>query len=139
MLNVLILIFLIAAIVVVQIYLAKKKNKWIGLILPLITFSISLMALLGVVTFYNVGSVHVESQTVIENGVVTKQISENPVEIDTAEVMQSVSIAVYIFVLYNIPTIILLLIYKDGRKKQGFYGIQVKWKGLEVGEKLRNR
>ena len=126
MLNVLILIFLIAAIVVVQIYLAKKKNKWIGLILPLITFSISLMALLGVVTFYNVGSVHVESQTVIENGVVTKQISENPVEIDTAEVMQSVSIAVYIFVLYNIPTIILLLIYKDGRKKQGFYGIQVK-------------
>lgn len=128
MLNVLILIFLVAAIVVLQIYLAKKKNKWIGLILPLITFSISLMALLGVVTFYNVGSVHVESKTVIENGVVTKQISENPVEIDTAEVMQSVSIAVYIFVLYNIPTIILLLIYKDGRKKQGFYGIQVKRK-----------
>lgn len=96
--------------------------------MPLITFSISLMALLGVVTFYNVGSVHVESKTVIENGVVTKQISENPVEIDTSEVIQSVFIAVYIFVLYNIPTIILLLIYKGGRKKQGFYGIQVKRK-----------
>lgn len=117
MVNVLILIFLVAAIVVLQIYLAKKKNKWLGLILPLITFSISLMALLGVATFYQIGSVRIESQTITEDGVVTKQISESPVEIDTSEVMQSVFIAVYIFVLYNIPTIILLLIYKDGRKK----------------------
>lgn len=117
MVNVLILIFLVAAIVVLQIYLAKKKNKWLGLILPLITFSISLMALLGVATFYQIGSVRIESQTITEDGVVTKQISESPVEIDTSEVMQSVFIAVYIFVLYNIPTIILLLIYKDGKKK----------------------
>lgn len=117
MVNVLILIFLVVAIVVLQIYLAKKKNKWLGLILPLITFSISLMALLGVATFYQIGSVRIESQTITEDGVVTKQISESPVEIDTSEVMQSVLIAVYIFVLYNIPTIILVLIYKDGRKK----------------------
>lgn len=117
MVNILIVIFWVAAIVVLQIYLAKKKNKWLGLILPLITFSISLMALLGVVTFYNVGSVHLESQTITEDGVVTKQISESPVEIDISEVMQSVFIAVYIFVIYNIPTIILLLIYKDGRNK----------------------
>lgn len=117
MVNVLILIFLVAAIVVFQIYLAKKENKWLGLILPLITFSISLMALLGVATFYQIGSVRIESQTITEDGVITKQISEQPVEIDTAEVMQSIFIAVYIFVLYNIPTIILLLIYKDGRKK----------------------
>lgn len=117
MINVLILIFLVAVIVVVQIYLAKKKNKWLGLILPLITFSISLMALLGIATFYQIGTVAIESQTITEDGVVTKQISESAVEIGTSEVIQSVFIAVYIFVLYNIPTIILLLIYKDGRKK----------------------
>ena len=116
MLNVLILIFLVVAIIVLQIYLTKKKNKWIGLILPLITFSISLMALLGIATFYQIETVHIEAQTVTEDGVITKQISEQPVEIDTSEVMQSVFIAIYIFVLYNIPTIILLLIYKDGIK-----------------------
>lgn len=117
MINVLILIFLVAVIVVLQIYLAKKKNKWLGLILPFLTFSISLMALLGVATFYQIGTVAIESQTVTEDGVITNQISEQPIQIDNSEKMQSISIAVYIFVLYNIPTIILLLIYKDGRKK----------------------
>lgn len=115
MVNLLILIFLIAAIVALQVYLSKNKNKWLGLILPLITFSVSLMALLSVATFYQIESVRIESQTITEDGVVTKQISESPVEIHTSEVMQSVSIAGYIFVLYNIPTVILLLIYKGGR------------------------
>ena len=117
MINVLILIFLVAVIVVLQSYLAKKKNKWLGLILPFLTFSISLMALLGVATSYQIGTVAIESQTVTEGGVITNQISEQPIQIDNSEKMQSISIAVYIFVLYNIPTIILLLIYKDGRKK----------------------
>lgn len=103
--------------IVLQIYLVKKKNKWLGLILPLITFSISLMAVLGVVTFYQVSSTHVKSQTVTTDGVITQQIMEQPVEQDTSEVMEHVFVASYILVFYNIPTVILLLIYKNGRKK----------------------
>lgn len=114
--NVFILIFLIAATIALQTYLSKQKNKWIGLILPLITFSISLMALLGVATFYQVGSVHVESQTIREDGVVISQTSEQSVEVDHQKVMQSIFIAVYVFVLYNVPTLIFMLIYKSSRK-----------------------
>lgn len=114
--NVFILIFLIAATIALQTYLSKQKNKWIGLILPLITFSISLMALLGVATFYQVGSVHVESQTIREDGVVISQTSEQSVEVDHQKVIQSIFIAVYVFVLYNVPTHIFMLIYKSSRK-----------------------
>ncbi len=115
--RLLILILFVKAIVVLQIYLSKKKNKWLGLILPFITFSISLIALLGMVTFYNVGSVHIESQTVTENGVVTKQVTEEPIKTDTSKITQSIFIGCYIFVLYNISTVILLLIYKEAREK----------------------
>lgn len=115
--RILILILFVVAIVVLQIYLSKKKNKWLGLILPFITFSISLIALLGMVTFYNVGSVHIESQTVTENGVVTKQVTEEPIKTDTSKITQSIFIGCYIFVLYNISTVILLLIYKGAREK----------------------
>ena len=115
--RLLILIFLVAAIVVLQIYLSKKKNKWLGLILPFIAFSISLMALLDLATFYNVGSVHVESQTVTENGVVTKQVIEEPIKTDTSKITQSIFIGCYILILYNISTVILLLIYKGAREK----------------------
>ncbi len=117
MIGILIMIFLFAAIVVLQIYLAKQRNKWLGLILPLITFSISLMAVLGVATFYNLGSVRIESQTVTENGVVTKQIIKEPIKADTSKITESIFTGLYIFVLYNISTVILLLVYKGTREK----------------------
>lgn len=100
-----------------QSFLCSKKSRWLGLILPLLTFCISLMALLGVATSYQMGSVHIESQTVTEDGVVTKQISEQLIELDTFEIKQSIFIVVYIFVLYNIPTVTLILIYRGSRKK----------------------
>ena len=100
-----------------QAFLCSKKSRWLGLILPLLTFSISLMASLGVATFYQLDSVRIEAQTITEDGVVTKQISEQPIELDTSKVMQSIFTAVYIFILYNIPTTILLLIYRGYRKK----------------------
>ena len=117
MINILIVILFIAAIVALQLYLSKQKNKWLGLILPLITFSISLLALLGVATFYNVQSIHVETQTVTEAGEVTKEVTQQPIKVDTATVKEGIFLGGYILVLYNIPTVILLLIYKGAREK----------------------
>ena len=75
----------------------------------------------GTIRYRNIlsdrNSCYIESQTVTEDGVITKQMIEHPIEIDTSMKVQSIFIAVYIFVLYNIPTVILLFIYKDGRKK----------------------
>lgn len=36
------ILFLLIALCILQIYLAKRKSKWVGLILPLITFVISI-------------------------------------------------------------------------------------------------
>ena len=116
MINLLTLLFLVGAIIAMQSFLCSKKSRYLGLILPLLTFCISLMALLGVATSYQLGSIHIESQTITEDGVVTKHISEQPVELDSFEIIQSIFVAVYIFVLYNIPTVILLLIYRGSRK-----------------------
>lgn len=117
MINILIVILFVAAIIVLQIYLSKKKNKWLGLILPLVTLSISLIVLLGLATFYNVQSIHVETQTVTAAGGVTKQVTQQPIKVDTSTIKESVFLGSYILVLYNIPTVILLLIYKGARKK----------------------
>lgn len=116
MINMLILLFLFGAIIAMQSFLCSKKSRWLGLILPLLTFCISLMALLGVVTSYHLGSVQIESQTITEDGVVTKQISEQPIESNAFDIIQSTFVVVYIFVIYNIPTVILLLVYRGSRK-----------------------
>jgi len=85
--NLIILLALFAGIVVLQIYLSKKDNKWVGLILPFISFGISLLALLAVLLF----SAH------------------------TGSIIGS---AIYIFLLYNIPTGVLLAIYAGCRGKK---------------------
>lgn len=113
----LIVVLFIVAIIVLQLYLSKQKNKWLGLVLPLMTVGISLIVLLGLATFYNVQSIHVETQTVTEDGVVTKHVTEKPVKVDTSTIKESIFLGGYILVLYNIPTVILLLIYKGARKK----------------------
>ena len=44
-------IVLCAAVIVLQIFLSKKENKWAGLILPFISFSFSLLTVLGILLY----------------------------------------------------------------------------------------
>jgi uncharacterized membrane protein HdeD (DUF308 family) len=74
-------------IIVLQIFLSKRENKWLGLILPMISVLFSIIAVLGV-GFYG---------------------NESAIEI-----------AIYLigmFLLWNIPTIILMVIYLACREK----------------------
>lgn len=87
---------LIAGLIILQIYLSKKENKWLGLIWPLITFFFALF--FSLMFIFNIQTVNV--QTVPEISIV------------------SVVLQMFlIFILYNIPTAILLLIYFACRKK----------------------
>lgn len=48
--TIVLLIVLIAAVgVILQLFLSKKSSKWLGLILPIITFAFSLLSLLNIV------------------------------------------------------------------------------------------
>ena len=108
----LILIFLLifgAGLIVLQIFLSKKENRWAGLILPIISFCISLIALLSIAAF----SVLTQTETVAENGVIIEQTVQSA----TATSSFIVTI-VYVFLLYNIPTAVFLAIYAACRGKR---------------------
>ena len=103
------ILFIIAvAVIILQIFLSKKENKWAGLILPIISFSISLMALLGVLLL----SVNTGTMTTTVNGEIVEQTTEQIVNMSSIIVS-----AIYTFLLCNIPTGILLAIYAACRGK----------------------
>ena len=107
-----ILIFMLAlgaGVIVLQIFLSKKENKWAGLILPFISFGISIMALLGVLLF----SVNTGTMTTTVNGEIVEQTTEQIVNMSSI-----IASAIYTFLLCNIPTGILLAIYAACRGKQ---------------------
>lgn len=80
----------IAALAVVgiwlQIFLSRKENKWLGLILPIISFAVSVIAVLGIVPADDASTI---AMTIISS-----------------------------FLLYNIATAILLVIYFVCRQKR---------------------
>lgn len=96
-------IFLIISIgiVALQIFLSKKESKWLGLILPAISILFSIMAVLGLVSYTTIAG---QSGKVILNAVQIPKVS-------------ILLTGLYIFVLYNIPTAILLGIYYACREK----------------------
>mgnify|MGYP000853322012 FL=1 len=82
-----ILIVIFAVVIALQLFLSKKENKWLGLILPAIFFIYSLLMVFNI-------SVH-ESMTAWD----------------------IFSMIASVFLLTNIPTIILLGIYVACREK----------------------
>ena len=51
MISLLLMISIIAIIVFIQVKLSRRENKYLGLILPVLSFLFSLMTVLGMVSF----------------------------------------------------------------------------------------
>ena len=104
-----------AGVILLQIYLSKKENKWSGLILPIITLCISLVAVLGIASFT---AITTTPQVMDENGVVIQEASPET----TTQPIQSTSSLIFmvgsVFLIYNIPTAVLLAIYFGCRERQ---------------------
>lgn len=47
------LMVFLAVIILLQIFLSKRENKWIGLILPIITFLFSIFTVLSMIVYAN--------------------------------------------------------------------------------------
>lgn len=54
--NTLIVLVILVGAILLQIYLSKSENKWLGLILPLITLGYSILAVLNIIAFTSVTS-----------------------------------------------------------------------------------
>ena len=80
-------LFVVALVVWLQIFLSKMKNKWFGLILPILSFAYSLLMVLSIVTFETMGKGQIWMRVIST------------------------------FLISNIPTIVLLAIYFGIREK----------------------
>jgi len=113
--TILFLLFLLGILVggiFLQIYLSKKDGKWLGLILPLITFSLSLLVVFGMAAY--VGSETFTVSEFVDGELVTRVVHENQ---NRQALPGAVAGAIFTFIMMNIPTVILLIIYKAVREK----------------------
>ena len=114
------LLFLLAVLgggIWLQIFLSRRESWIPGLVLPVLCFVLSLVVVLGLIAFTVESSVMTTyRQEVLEDGTVIMVETERiliPVE------RQFTGFGVvYLFVLYNIPTAILLAIYAACRGKR---------------------
>jgi hypothetical protein len=101
--------------IALEIFLSKMENRWAGLILPLLTFLISLAAVMSIAAF----SVTQTTETASENGVTIERTVSASVIRPAMEAGSPVVLVVSVFLLYNIPTAVLLAIYFACREKRG--------------------
>jgi len=100
------------AAIFLQIHLSKQKSRLLGFILPVLSFLIVGFMIFGMALFYQEGRLSV---TEIVNGeAVSTVISEGG---DKQVIPGAISGIIYSFLLFNIPTAILLIIYKVVRSK----------------------
>ncbi|MCL2169507.1 MAG: hypothetical protein FWB74_05715 [Defluviitaleaceae bacterium] len=102
---------LLVGVVFLQIYLSKRANKWLGLILPAVIFSISLINVMNMAVFFQ----PIFTETTFVNGELVTIIADAG---ERRAIPGAVGGIIYFFILTNIPTIILLVIYKVVRGKQ---------------------
>ena len=113
------MLLFLAGSIWVQIFLSKKRNKWLGLIIPIICFMLSIMAvfslsIFGLLVNTNTGNA---STGIIS---VTETIDGIAVTDNTIALPSMISILVAViptFLIFNIPTIIFLAIYFACREK----------------------
>jgi hypothetical protein len=111
LMPIIIFVALCAGAVMLQIFLSRKENKWLGLILPLIFFLFSLLMVAETPAYEST-----EIKRVAENGEIDMVVESHPVPIgSTSSVIFSI---VTIFLMFNIPTAILLAIYAACREKR---------------------
>lgn len=104
-----VLVVMLFAFIFLQVFLSKKENKWLGLILPSLTFIYSLITVFSHDFFTKSTSVVTNS-----NGEV---INETTTITGSDHFLEAMTTIVPMFVMTNIPTLIFLFIYYINRKK----------------------
>ena len=86
-LPIIIMSIFLPGIIILQIFLSKRENKWLGLILPMISVLFSIMTLITLTVMWDVS------------------------------VVERIGQSIMLLVVSNIPTIILMAIYLACREK----------------------
>lgn len=111
-LMILFLLLPVALVVALQVWLCKRRSRWLGLILPGVTLLASLMILLSITAFTRVGASEVVHDA--HGAVVEEHHTEHWTSISGADLAAVGGI----FLVANIPTVVLggiWLHYKNRR------------------------
>lgn len=115
LLNTLIIAAVFVGIIALEVWLSRRKSRWPGLVMPAVTFVVSLFLALGVALF-SVGGAATEVQVVDEEtGEVVYQ--EQTVETEQDWTLGDAAQLGLVLLVGNIPTFVLLGAYYIGREK----------------------
>ena len=107
----LILLAMLVGVVVLQVHLSKKESKWPGLVLPVVALAISLLVVLGMSAFFEFNTFtqyeYIDGEWVL----VLEERSRTAIPGAIGDI-------IYTFLLMNIPTTALLVIYASYKSKQ---------------------
>ncbi|MDI9475334.1 MAG: hypothetical protein ACOX0L_01075 [Natronincolaceae bacterium] len=98
-----VMLAIIAGLIYLQFRLSKSENKYVGLVLPIMFFLLSLIVVLGQVAYY-------ETKVMLD-GVVTEQNIVKDIGIENYIAL------IFPFLICNIPTAVLMAIYLGERSK----------------------
>lgn len=115
--NIIIFLLFLAGIVWLQIFLSKKRNKWLGLFIPMICFIFSLVSVLSIPMYTSKLNTVTTIKTETSDGVVIEEETHVEDNIEKPSIGQMLSMTVPIFLITNIPTIIFIAIYFACREK----------------------
>lgn len=110
---IIIMLLFLAGSIWLQIFLSKKENKWLGLIIPIICFMFSIMIVLSLSMYTNTGITSVTET--IEGVIVTNKTTT--LQSEKPSIISMLASVVPVFLISNIPTIIFLAIYSACREK----------------------
>lgn len=113
--NMLLWAAVLAGIIALEIWLSRRKSRWPGLIMPIISFALSLLLVFGFVAFSAVSATSELQVTDAETGEIIHQ-EQRVEEVSDWTLGDTVQLGILLLV-GNIPTFVLLGTYYIGREK----------------------
>ena len=113
--NMLLLAAVLAGIIALEVWLSRRKSRWPGLIMPIISFALSLLLVFGFVAFSAVSVTSELQVTDAETGEIIHQ-EQRVEEVSDWTLGDTVQLGILLLV-GNIPTFVLLGTYYIGREK----------------------
>lgn len=113
--NMLLWAAVLAGIIALEVWLSRRKSRWPGLIMPIISFALSLLLVFGFVAFSAVSATSELQVTEAETGEIIHQ-EQRVEEVSDWTLGDTVQLGILLLV-GNIPTFVLLGAYYIGREK----------------------
>lgn len=113
----LVLIAIIALVIFIQVKLSRSENKFLGLILPIISFLLSISLAIGIASFAPATSTSSVTVEYMEDGEIGTVYEEEEEVVESGEQGGAYIGMFLVFLTANIPTVILGGIYMGERNK----------------------